>query len=124
MQDPLQVIKSVLCSGHQAVAQEIVHPIAIKLRRDKLRDERRRVGVLIQRGELFRKLPVEVAEDLADFSRGVQNYPPRPVFVVEVKHLLHNVRERPMPEVVEQGASAPYHARLVAYRVMRYGVRI
>ena len=39
--NPLQIVDAVLRARHQRVAQEIVHPINVQLRRDELRERGR-----------------------------------------------------------------------------------
>jgi len=119
VEDPFQVIDAILCAGHKAVAQQVIHPVAIELRRHELRDERGRVIVPVKRGECARKRGVEAAQHAVDLGRLVEHDAARPVFVMKVKDLLDDVRERAVSEVVKQRARSPDHARLVAHAVSR-----
>src|SRR6266404_445425 len=102
VQHPLEVVHSVFGAGYQAVAKEVVHPVAVKLRRHQLRDKRRRVSMLIQRSQLLGKLFIEGAKNLIYFRRVVENNAARPLFMMKAKDLLQDVREWTMPEIVKQ----------------------
>ena len=112
VQHPLQVIHSVFAPVI-SVAQQIIHPIAIELRRDQCETN---AGVWryadIAR-QVFQAMRIETYENLIDHGSAVRTIRAS-IFVMEVKHLLYNVRERSVTEVVEQGAGAADDSRLRA----------
>ena len=109
-EDPLQVVLTVSDAGHEGVPQEVVQPVGVKLRRDDVGDEGGRVGAVVDRQDVL--YHSGLAQQAPGLAPGVVDDEARPLFVLSVvEHLFVQVRERPVPDVVQERGGDRHQAR-------------
>ncbi|GBC78452.1 hypothetical protein HRbin08_01948 [bacterium HR08] len=117
VQDPLQIVEAVFGAGHQAVAQEIIEAVHVHLAGDELRDESRPIGVLQGGDDSRREIAIPLDEDPMDRRPLIEDNARSPLLVPIPENGLHDVRERPVPDIVKQRGAGGRQARLAIDRI-------
>src|SRR5882724_13654318 len=102
VKDPFEIKISIFRAGHQAVAQQIIHAIAIKLTGYQLSDIGRLIFMPNNLDYVFRQIRIKQSQALIHFGIFISNDSLRPKFMMYTKDLFNDMRKRTVTDIVQQ----------------------
>src|SRR5580765_165852 len=101
---PFEIVNSIFRSGHQAVAEQVVHAVDVELRRYKLSERPGLTVAANDRRDIAGETGRVFLQQAAHLGLIAQNRFDRKLLVMKIEDRLNYMRKRPVPDVMKEGS--------------------